>query len=158
MEPVLLPGRSRRDRRAMPGEDDAGSSESPVRGAEASVDRHRGAGHSRWVSQLLSELGHEVIVANARELRAITGSDRKSDRVDAEKLAQYARVDRRILRPLRHRGEEAQVDMLVLRGRAVLVKTRTQIVNSVRGMVKSFGYRMPTCSTEKFAQLKVLVP
>jgi transposase len=43
--------------------------------------------HSRWVSQLLSEFGHEVIVANAREIRAITGSDRKSDRVDAEKLA-----------------------------------------------------------------------
>src|SRR5205809_7859953 len=103
------------------------------------VDGHRGGGHSRWVSQLLSELGHEVIVANARELRAITGSDRKSDRVDAEKLARYARVDRKILRPLKHRGEQAQVDLLVLRGRAVLVKTRTQIVNSVRGMVKSFG-------------------
>ena len=115
-------------------------------------------GHSRWVSQLLSELGHEVIVANARELRAITGSDRKSDRVDAEKLARYARVDRRILRPLKHRGEEAQVDLLVLRGRAVLVKTRTQLVNSVRGMVKSFGYRMPPCATENFGQLKSLVP
>jgi transposase len=114
--------------------------------------------HSRWVSQMLSEMGHEVIVANARELRAITGSDRKSDKADAEKLARYARVDRKILRPLRHRGEEAQVDLLVLRGRAVLVKTRTQIVNSVRGMVKSFGYRMPKCSTEKFAQLTNLVP
>ncbi len=114
--------------------------------------------HSRWVSQLLSELGHEVIVANARELRAITGSDRKSDKVDAEKLARYARVDRRILRPLRHRGEEAQLDLLVIRGRAVLVKTRTQMVNSVRGIVKSFGYRMPKCSAEKFAQLKNLVP
>src|SRR5207302_616607 len=49
--------------------------------------------HSRWVSQLLQEWGHEAIVANAREVRAITGSDRKSDRVDAEKLARYARVD-----------------------------------------------------------------
>jgi transposase len=115
-------------------------------------------GHSRWVSQLLSELGHEVIVANARELRAITGSDRKSDQVDAEKLARYARVDRRILRPLRHRGEEAQVDLLVLRSRAVLVKTRTQMVNSVRGMVKSFGYRMRKCAAESFAQLKNEVP
>jgi len=114
--------------------------------------------HSRWVSQMLSELGHEVIVANAREIRAITGSDRKSDKVDAEKLARYARVDRKILRPLRHRGEEVQVDLLVLRCRAVLVKTRTQIVNAVRGMVKSFGYRMPKCSTEKFAQLTNLVP
>jgi hypothetical protein len=102
--------------------------------------------HSRWVSQLLSEFGHEVIVANAREIRAITGSDRRSDRVDAEKLARYARVDRTILRPIKHRGEEAQMDLVVIQARAALVKTKTQLVNSVRGMVKSFGYRMPKCS------------
>ena len=114
--------------------------------------------HSRWVSQMLSEFGHEVIVANARELRAITGSDRKSDRVDAEKLARYARVDRRILRPIKHRGEEAQVDLVVIRARSVLVKTRTQLVNSVRGVVKSFGYRMPNCSTERFVKLNNEVP
>jgi len=114
--------------------------------------------HSRWVSESLSEYGHEVIVANAREIRAITGSDRKSDRADAEKLARYARVDRKILRPIKHRGEGAQVDLLVIRGRAVLVTTRTQLVNSVRGMVKSFGYRMPKCSTERFVKLKDEVP
>jgi transposase len=114
--------------------------------------------HSRWVSQMLTEFGHELIVANSRELRAITGSDRKSDRVDAEKLARYARVDRRILRPIRHRGEEAQVDLLAIRGRAVLVKTRTQLVNAVRGMVKSFGYRLPSCKAERFARLQEKIP
>jgi len=114
--------------------------------------------HSRWVSELLQEFGHEAIVANARELRAITGSDRKSDRVDAEKLARYARVDRRILRPIRHRGKEAQADLLVIRGRAILVKTRTQLVNAVRGMVKSFGYRLPGCSAEHFGRLKEKIP
>ena len=41
----------------------------------------------------LQELGHEVIVANARELCAIPHSDRKSDQVDAEKLARYARLE-----------------------------------------------------------------
>ena len=49
--------------------------------------------HSIWMSQQLEELGHEVIVANVRELRAISHSDRKSDKVDAEKLARYARLD-----------------------------------------------------------------
>src|SRR5258708_24050407 len=110
--------------------------------------------HSRWVSQLLSELGHEVIVANARELRAITGSDRKSDKVDAEKLARYARVDRRILRPLRHRGEEAQLDLLVIRGRAVVGKKRTQMGNSGGGVVKAVGKRRPTGAAEKFCELR----
>jgi transposase len=44
---------------------------------------------SIWISEHLQELGHEVIVANVRELRAISHSDRKSDQVDAEKLARY---------------------------------------------------------------------
>src|ERR1700732_1945706 len=62
--------------------------------------------HSIWVSEQLQELGHEVIVANVRELRAISHSDRKSDQVDAEKLARYARLDPNILRPILHRTVE----------------------------------------------------
>lgn len=53
---------------------------------------------SIWVSGQLQELGHEVIVANVRELRAISHSDRRSDQVDAEKLARFARLDPKILR------------------------------------------------------------
>jgi transposase len=45
-------------------------------------------------------MGHEVIVANVRELRAISHSDRKSDTVDVEKIARYARLDPKILRSL----------------------------------------------------------
>ena len=59
--------------------------------------------HSIWVSEQLQEMGHEVIVANVRELRAISHSDRKSDTVDAEKIARYARLDPKILRPISHR-------------------------------------------------------
>jgi transposase len=59
--------------------------------------------HSIWVSEQIRELGHEVIVANVRELRAISHSDRKSDKVDAEKVARYARLDPEILRPIAHR-------------------------------------------------------
>jgi transposase len=35
--------------------------------------------HSIWISQPIQEMGHEVIVANVRELRAISHSDRKRD-------------------------------------------------------------------------------
>jgi Transposase len=41
--------------------------------------------HSLWVSEQLRQVGHEVPVANAREIRAITHSDYKSDQLDAEK-------------------------------------------------------------------------
>jgi hypothetical protein len=49
-----------------------------------------------------------VIVANVRELRAISHSDRKSDQIDVEKLAHYAWLDPEILRPIAHRTVEQQ--------------------------------------------------
>ena len=55
--------------------------------------------HSPWVSRLLSELGHEVIVAHARKLRLIGESRRKDDRLDARTLAQLARIDPQLLAP-----------------------------------------------------------
>ena len=36
--------------------------------------------HSAWISRLLAKLGHEVIVANPRNLRMISESDSKNDR------------------------------------------------------------------------------
>src|SRR5712691_1034410 len=41
--------------------------------------------HSPWVSRLLAALGHEVIVANARQVPLIYKSRRKNDKLDAEK-------------------------------------------------------------------------
>jgi hypothetical protein len=39
--------------------------------------------HSPWLSRLLEECGHEVLVANARKLRLIYANKRKTDEVDA---------------------------------------------------------------------------
>src|SRR5215469_12494008 len=39
--------------------------------------------HSPWVSRVLTELGHEVIVAHAQKVRLIVKSRRKDDRLDA---------------------------------------------------------------------------
>jgi transposase len=49
--------------------------------------------HSPWVSRLLSEWEHEVIVAPARNLRLIGESRRKDDRFDARTLARLARIE-----------------------------------------------------------------
>jgi len=43
--------------------------------------------HSPWVSRLLEECGHEVLVANPRKVRLIYASKRKTDELDAESLA-----------------------------------------------------------------------
>jgi transposase len=106
--------------------------------------------HSPWVSRLLNALGHQVIVANARQIPAITGSESKNDRNDAEKLARFAAFDPKLLSPLEHRSEERQMDLNLIHARSTLVRARTMIVNALRGLVKSAGGRLPACSTEFF--------
>src|SRR5271155_3625427 len=66
--------------------------------------------HSPWISRLLSELGHEVIVANARKVRLIGESRKKDDRLDAQALARLARIDPELLYPVKHRSAQAQYE------------------------------------------------
>jgi transposase len=106
--------------------------------------------HSPWASRVLEECGHEVLVANARKLRFIYANKRKTDQVDAENLARLARVDPKLLYPLKHRGEDSQAHMALIRSRQAMVDCRTQLVNHVRGAVKSFGHRLPKCPARSF--------
>ncbi|HZC84514.1 MAG TPA: IS110 family transposase, partial [Rubrobacter sp.] len=106
--------------------------------------------HSPWASRVLEECGHEVLVADARKLRLIYANKRKTDQIDAENLARLARVDPKLLYPLKHRGEESQAHMALIRSREALVSSRTQLVNHVRGTVKSFGARLPKCPARSF--------
>jgi transposase len=102
--------------------------------------------HSPWVSRILSGLGHEVIVAHARNVRLIGESRRKDDRLDAQTLARLARIDPQLLCPVKHRSAEAQADLTVIRARAGLVRARTALVNTARGLAKSYGERLRGCN------------
>jgi transposase len=101
---------------------------------------------SPWVSRLLSELGHEVIVAHARNVRLIGESRKKDDRLDAQTLARLARIDPELLGPVKHRSRKAQADLAVIRARAGLVRARTALVNTARGLAKSYGERLRGCN------------
>ncbi len=115
--------------------------------------------HSRWVSQLLEQLGHRVTVANPRRLKLISTSDSKNDRTDAELLARLGRADTEPLAPVKHRGTQVQADLAVAKARDVLVECRTRLINFTRGLVKSFGERLPACETEAFhTQAKDCIP
>jgi transposase len=95
--------------------------------------------HSPWLSRLLKELGHEVLVAHAQKVQLITKSKRKDDRHDARTLARLARIDPELLGPVRHRSAKAQIHLTVIRARAELVSARTALVNAARGLVKSYA-------------------
>lgn len=106
--------------------------------------------HSQWIDKILQELGHEVIVANPRKLRMIYENDSKDDKVDAESLARVGRLDPKLLSPIEHRKGDEQEDMEFIKARDLLVRSRTELVNHVRGTVKTSGCKLPECSTESF--------
>jgi transposase len=108
--------------------------------------------HSPWSSRSLTTLGHEVIVANARQLPLIFRNNRKNDRLDALSLAKLARLDPELLHPIRHRSAQAQEDLAVLHSRDALVTSRSALINHVRGVVKSMGARLPSCSVQAFVR------
>jgi transposase len=105
--------------------------------------------HSPWISRLLRELGHQVLVAHAQKVQLISKSSRKDDRHDARTLARLARIDPELLGPVRHRSAQAQIHLTVIRARAELVRARTALVNAARGLVKSYGQRLPKCGTQQ---------
>jgi transposase len=116
-------------------------------------------GQSAWVKQIIEALGHEAVVANARELRAVTGRAHRSDPRDAQQLARLARVDRELLNPVQLRDPQRQADLFVIRARALLVDVRTMLINFARGVTKAQGWRLPAVASHRFAErVRAAVP
>jgi transposase len=115
--------------------------------------------HSPWISRLIERLGHEVIVANARRLRLIAESDRKTDRVDARILAELGRTRSKLLLGVQHRSEQTQADLTHLRSRDLLVRMRTKLVNRLRGALKTFGVQPPRSDASCFhRRVRAVIP
>jgi len=116
------------------------------------LERHRivieTGTHSNWVHDLLVGMGHEVVVANARKVSAISANERKCDELDARMLARLGRSDVRLLYPVAVRPLQVRADLCLLRARDTIVQARTALANSVRGLSKSIGIRLPRCGVE----------
>ena len=106
--------------------------------------------HSPWTSRLLQGFGHEVIVANPRTLALIHGTSRKRDELDAEKLARLARLDPKLLSPIRHRSFQFHADRTRLKVREALVRARTSLIVHLRNLLKGFGIQLPKCAATCF--------
>jgi transposase len=102
--------------------------------------------------EIIAGLRHEVLVANVRQMQGSKRRRRKNDRIDAAKLARLGRVDPKSLYPIQHRSTEVREDLLVLRARDALVAARTELINIVRGLVKTLGARLSKCSSVSFSQ------
>jgi transposase len=109
--------------------------------------------HARWVAELLRLIGHEVLVGNARKLKMISENNQKSDKVDPRLLSMLGCTNVAWLHPVYQRSEATHKDLMLVRARAALVATRVDLVNHVRGVVKSFGCRIKQCGAEQFLEV-----
>lgn len=109
-------------------------------------------GVSPWVSRLLEEMKFEVFVCQATVLKDTIAPRRKNDRDDARALAKLCAGHRDLLRRVRHRPEPMQKIVAMLRQRDALVKARTLLVNTVRGVLRSLGSQRPACKTTAFPE------
>lgn len=115
--------------------------------------------HSPWISRHLQTLGAEVYVANPSAMYGARRRRKRNDRLDAEFLARQGRADPALLHAIQHRSATAQADLETLRARDQLVRVRTQVINHVRGTVKSLGARLPAASSDAFVRkVSALVP
>ncbi len=108
--------------------------------------------HANWIYRLLQRLGHEPLMADTHRLALITKSLTKDDRNDAERLATLGLRMPEMLNAVTPCSIETQHDRAVIKARDVLVATRTKLINSMRGTLKSIGYRLPACDSEAFVR------
>ena len=106
---------------------------------------------SRWVQKLARECGIEdVIAADPRQLALITQSLKKCDQRDAFVLALAGLSMPELLSPVEHVSDEIFADRALLETRALLVRSRTQVICRIRSLIKAFGGKLPRCGSESF--------
>ncbi len=109
------------------------------------------SGSSPWVARLLAELGHEVNVIDPKRVRWIAQSTLKTDRIDADTLAELARLRIKLRTLVWQRSETSQRQRGHLRVRRALVEARAGFIVTVRGLLRSFGVRVASCRSDRFA-------
>jgi transposase len=108
------------------------------------------SGSSPWVSRLLGEFGHEVNLIDPRRVRWIAQSTLKTDRIDADTLAEMARLRIKLRTLVWQRSEVTQRQRGHLRVRRALVEARAGFIVTARGLLRSLGVRVVSCRSDRF--------
>ncbi len=101
------------------------------------------AGYSGfWIAEALIESGIDCIVVNAADIPTTNKQkDRKTDKADSKKLAEYLRAG--LLHGIYIPSREAQEDRSLLRVRRILIKTQTATKNRIKSHLNFLGIKIP---------------
>jgi transposase len=94
-------------------------------------------GYTRWFEQMLSELGHDLRVGDAAEIRATVVRRQKNDRLDAAHILKLL-VEERFPRIWMPTAAERDLRQLVLH-RVKLVQMRTKVMNQLHALAMGQG-------------------
>ena len=93
-----------------------------------------------FVSKLKS-CGHLVKIINPNRFRAVGVNGKKTDRKDAELLAEFARLD--LTPSVHHKSIEARELKSLLVMREFIIQTRVSQGNHIRGVLREYGIKIP---------------
>jgi len=113
-------------------------------------------GHTRWIHDVITQLGISVYVVNPLKVKLIAESKKKTDKIDAKILADLLRMDGLPRRVFVATGESRELRDL-LRSRQQLIKSTTNVMNHVRGLLRQEGIRLKAkalSSGEIFGRLR----
>jgi len=97
---------------------------------------------SHWLHAGLKERGHSAVLLETRQANAVLkGMGNKTDRKDARGLAQLLRTG--WYREVHAKSEAAQDIRALLVARSQVLSSLVQVENSIRGLLKTVGARLP---------------
>ena len=106
--------------------------------------------HSPWMQRFLRTMDIDARVCESRAAAELNKHGRKTDARDAEILSELLRTNSALVTLIEHRSQEQQAIWAQIEARSLLVKTRTILINSARGMVKSAGDRLSSTASNAF--------
>lgn len=97
---------------------------------------------THWLTKGLRSYGYEVHPMESRKMAAILATIvNKTDKNDARGIAEALRAGH--YKQCVHRSDSSMNLRTVLNSRDLLVKQRTQLTNSIRGFIRTYGIRLP---------------
>jgi transposase len=109
------------------------------------------SGNSFWMADRLRVLGHEVVVADPNRTKAIGAGLIKNDKLDARWLARLCQAD--MLAKVNVPSFEQRMARLPFTSRDAMVRARTRLLNTARGMLASEGVNVPPARAGRFVLL-----
>lgn len=102
------------------------------------------------VAEKLKEQGHEVVIFNSNKFRGIGIGGKKTDDRDALALAEAMRLN--AVPEVHLRSKYAREVKTLLVGRELVVRTRTQVTNHIRGTLREYAITIPVGKEAFFEQ------